>query len=141
MNKLLYASALKEAGLKITQQRIEILNYLLNTKSHPSVGDVYKKLKKTNPGLSLSTVYNTIEKLLKAGKISKLNIEFDLCRLDGNSTPHSHFYCERCNHIFDIEHNIEDLAMTNKNMFLKNSEIKEIDLTFKGICAHCAGRD
>ncbi|MDG6218726.1 MAG: transcriptional repressor, partial [Candidatus Thermoplasmatota archaeon] len=59
----IYVNILKKNNLKITHQRLEILKYLDLNLNHPTAEEIYTYLKKTNPGLSRTTVYNTLEKL------------------------------------------------------------------------------
>ena len=61
--------ALRTAGCRITPQRKAILDYLAGTDAHPSANQVYEEAKKQYAGLSLATVYNTLEILVKMGLI------------------------------------------------------------------------
>jgi len=61
MNK--YVQVLKENQLKITPQRLEVLKYLDENRTHPTVYEIYSALKEKNPSLSKTTVYNSVETL------------------------------------------------------------------------------
>ena len=56
----------RNVGLKLTPQRLAILNYLEGNKEHPSAEDVYKAVSRKFPTMSLATVYNTLESLKRA---------------------------------------------------------------------------
>ena len=56
---------LKKHNLKATIQRIKILEYLMNTTSHPSVEEIYSTLKLIMPTISLSSIYNILSELKK----------------------------------------------------------------------------
>ncbi|PHJ36752.1 hypothetical protein P378_20455, partial [Desulforamulus profundi] len=62
---------LKNLGLKLTPQRLAILNLLEGNAKHPSAEEIYNQLKPQYPSLSLATVYNTLEILAKAGELQE----------------------------------------------------------------------
>ena len=84
----------KSLGLKLTPQRLAILEYLEGNKNHPSAEDIYKALKPRFPSMSFATVYNTLEILVKKGVIKELNIESSRKRFDPFTHPHHHFFCK-----------------------------------------------
>lgn len=122
--------------MKFSKQRELILNEVMNNHLHPTADIIYTSLKKTNPGLSLGTVYRNLSQLTENGFISKLSIPNESDRFDKNLKPHAHLICEKCNNIFDIESESindfidnlskeEDLSITNYNIVLR------------GVCKHC----
>jgi len=60
------AARLREAGLKATAPRIQILAALEIDKSHPTAEELHDRLRGEHPSLSLSTVYKTLEVFLRA---------------------------------------------------------------------------
>ena len=56
---------LRSEGFRITPQRVAIIDYILDTKSHPTAEDIHQSIQKSYPMTSLSTVYKTIELLKK----------------------------------------------------------------------------
>ena len=91
-----------KVNLKVTSQRLIILDYILKTKEHPSAEMVYNAVRKILPTITLSTVYNTLESLANKGLIFKLSTPSGTTRYDGNLEPHIHFYDEKNNDIIDI---------------------------------------
>lgn len=87
---------LKEKNIKITPQRIAIIEYLLNTKSHPSADDIYKEIIKKYPSMSYATVYNTLITLKNLGEVVELAIDSEKKRFDMDTSLHHHFYCTKC---------------------------------------------
>ena len=65
----------KSLGLKLTPQRLAILEYLENNRSHPSAEDIYNALKPRFPSMSFATVYNTMEVLVKKGLVKEISVE------------------------------------------------------------------
>jgi len=64
-----YVNLLKENSIKVTPQRLEILKYLDEHRTHPTADEIYQELKTNNPALSKTTVYNSVDILLDHGLI------------------------------------------------------------------------
>ncbi len=124
----------KGIGIKLTPQRLGILEYLDGNTDHPSAEEIYSKIKKRFPTMSFSTVYNTLEALRKKGHILELSIDPERKRYDPGTTTHHHFMCVPCKKIVDI--NIAyDLPIPDeqKNDF----EVTSNQVAFYGTCAEC----
>ena len=61
--------------IKLTPQRLAILNYLEGNKSHPSADEIYKAVLKKFPTMSFATVYNTLDALREKGYVIELTID------------------------------------------------------------------
>ncbi len=94
---------LKESGMKLTTQRIAILQILQHNKTHPTAMDIYRKLKLRQPTVSFTTVYNTLELLTHIGEIKKLTLDFERAHYDPDMSQHHHALCLKCGAIFDIQ--------------------------------------
>ena len=95
--------------------------------------EVYKALLPENPGLSRTTVYNTLELFAKHGLILSLDFGEGYLRYDGEIKPHTHFKCEKCgavSDIFTIPENCE-------KMLPKGSSLSAGSLYLYGKCAAC----
>ena len=97
------AHILKEHGIKSTPQRQAILSCLLTSTAHPTIDMIYDYVKKNGLGVSLATVYNTLELLLKTGIVIEVeNDNNGHVRYDYYGKPHYHVICTRCNRIVDV---------------------------------------
>ncbi|MBZ0156369.1 MAG: transcriptional repressor [Alphaproteobacteria bacterium] len=124
----------KEIGLKLTPQRIAILDYLEGNTEHPSAEEVYRAVSKKFPTMSFATVYNTLEALRKRGSVLELTIDPGKKRFDPNTHPHHHLICLRCRRIVDIHGNYDlSLSAEKKNDF----DIMGNHIEFYGICPKC----
>ncbi len=95
--------ALRQAGLRLTPQRLAICRYLSQSKDHPTAQDIYQVLKPEYPSLSLATVYNTLETLVALGAIHALgDAGDDATHYDANIDPHINLVCIRCHTIVDL---------------------------------------
>ena len=58
---------LLEHNIKPSMQRIAIMNYLMEHKTHPSADEIYTELSPSMPTLSKTTVYNTLRLFSEQG--------------------------------------------------------------------------
>ena len=132
-----YVNQLKEKNLKVTPQRLEILKYLDEHRTHPTVDEIYKKLKKNNPSLSKTTVYNSVEVLDENGLIQSITITGNEVRYDFEQRMHHHFLCKKCREIIDI-----DVSCPNLHSMLKcGHQVDEVHGYFKGTCSKCLRKE
>ena len=128
-----FVELLKSYGLKITPQRLEILRYLDKNMTHPTANEIYTALKKKNPSLSKTTVYNSLETLSKNEIVIELTISKTESRYDLKRRMHHHFLCKNCNKIIDIDVQCPFLG----EMLDCNYKIEEVHGYFKGLCEDC----
>ncbi|MEN3014053.1 MAG: Fur family transcriptional regulator [Endomicrobiia bacterium] len=127
---------LEKKGLRPTIQRIKVYEYLLKHREHPDVEKIYKVLKEEIPTISKTTIYNTLKELADRGLIIEIPTEYKLC-FDGYTEPHSHFICEECNKIYDIDADFE----FDKKQKINGHIIKNFCVMFKGICFNCQRKE
>ncbi|WIF95903.1 Fur family transcriptional regulator [Caminicella sporogenes] len=124
---------LKKHGIKPSLQRIKIFEYLINNKNHPTVDTIYKELLKEIPTLSKTTVYNTLNLFIEKNIVAVITIEENETRYDADVSFHGHFKCERCGKVYDFYVDISNL----KDDMLKDFQIKEKHIYYKGVCKYC----
>lgn len=128
-----YVKILKEHAIKITPQRLEVLKYLDTHRNHPTAYEIYEALKKDNPSLSKTTVYNSLEVLQRHDIIHSLTISGSELRYDFRTEVHHHFLCRKCGKIIDI-----DVGCPYMDEFLNGGHrVEEVHGYFKGICKEC----
>jgi len=89
------------SGLKATQQRIVILEMLLiHHEAHPTAEEVFQHISNTNPGISLGTVYKTLDSFVEANLLKRV-LSDNNRRFDVNEQPHGHIYCSNTQEIID----------------------------------------
>lgn len=97
---------LTDNGLKITPQRVAVLEVLLNLNTHPSADEIVDYLRISYPHISIGTVYKILEAFLKKGILNKLKTNDDIMRYDPVKEKHHHLYCtntERVDDFYDVE--------------------------------------
>lgn len=93
---------LKESGVRITPQRHAILEFLIQTKVHPSADEIYKALEGKFPNMSVATVYNNLRVFKDAGLVKELTYGDASSRFDFTTKEHYHAICEECGKIVDF---------------------------------------
>jgi Fur family peroxide stress response transcriptional regulator len=90
-----------EKGLKVTPQRMAILESVIMLNNHPSVENIVDYIRKNYPNIATATVYKVLDALLKAGLISKVITEKNILRYDALTENHHHLYCSDSDRIED----------------------------------------
>jgi Fur family peroxide stress response transcriptional regulator len=125
---------LKEIGLRVTPQRLAILEMIKGDRTHPSAEKIYNEISKKYPGMSFATVYSTLAKLVEAGEIQELDIDPNKKRFDPYTPLHYHFYCKSCGNVYDVDY---DISLTPNITKIAGHQIEVIQINFKGICKNC----
>jgi len=124
----------KLMSLKLTPQRLAILEYLEGNKNHPSASDIYAAVSKRFPTMSFATVYNTLKALKKKETIQELTIDPEKKRFDPNTARHHHLICTKCRKIVDIDTEYELRLSDAQN---HGFEITGNHIDFYGVCPEC----
>ncbi len=95
-------SDLSKYNLKTTIQRLAVLNYLESTNEHPDAETIFKAVSAKYPAITLSTVYNTLDKFVEKGIVKKVFTPDGRSRYDAEHQKHFHLYDEASNEIVDV---------------------------------------
>ncbi|MCX7571665.1 transcriptional repressor [Tumebacillus sp. DT12] len=120
----------------MTPQRQVILQYLKETVEHPTAEQVYHKIGEQFPGISLATVYNTLNMLKELGVIRELSYGDMSSRFDGNDAEHAHLVCQTCNGLIDIECPPQSQLETPE-LAAKGFTVRSYRLEYYGQCGDC----
>ena len=124
----------KDIGFKLTPQRLAILDYLEETRTHPSAEEIYRAVHKRFPTMSFATVYTTLEALKQRGRVMELAIEPNKKRFDYHTEPHHHMVCTQCKRVVDI-HREFPLALPSAEK--QGFQVTGNHIEFYGICPRC----
>lgn len=133
----LYQSALKRAGLRLTDQRQLICAYLAETERHPTPYQVCDDLAQTHPEISRATVYNTLNTLQQLGVIVELSFGADHTHYDTDPTPHANLICLRCHRIVDYHGELPFDSMRAPIIAQTGFEVRTARAELLGLCATC----
>src|SRR5919106_1020742 len=89
-------------GFRFTCQREHVYNVLLAERDHPTAEQLFFRAKKGMPEISMATVYNCLDTLVKAGLVREVNVDRTAMRYCPNMSEHCHFYCDDCGGVYDI---------------------------------------
>ena len=126
---------LKSKNIRLTHQRLKILEYMVNNSGHPTADEIYRALKKEIPSLSKTTVYNTLNYLSELNLIRVLSVDDNEAHFDASTEIHGHFICQVCEEIFDF-----DIQETLQTKELNGFKINERIVSFKGVCPRCLSK-
>lgn len=128
------ADRLSEKGLRVTTQRIAILEAVLHLDNHPSAEHIIDYIKKNYPSISVGTVYKVLESLVESGLMRKVKTEGGTMRFDPLLKKHHHLYCESSNRIEDYEDAQLDELIADyfRKKGIADFEVGEIQLHITG---------
>ncbi len=94
---------LATSGFRFTAQRRHVYNVLVNKRDHPTAEEVFIRAKAEMPEISMATVYNCLDALVKCGLVKQVNHDRSANRYCSNMQEHCHYYCTDCNRVFDVD--------------------------------------
>ena len=131
-----FISTLKEYGLKVTPQRVTILDSI-DKQGHASIEEIYTDVKVLHPSISLATIYKNVSSLVKKDLLRELALTNTKSKYEISKTPHSHTICKICGHVEDVE--LSNILKENCNTLADSSSfiLEDIELNIYGICSKC----
>ena len=123
--------------LRMTHQREIILSEIKKCTTHPTADELYERIKKKLPRISLATVYRNLEIMSEAGLIKKLEISGRQKRFDWDLHQHDHIYCMECHRVDNIDlGRKKDIALPGNDNH--GYQVSGCRIEFYGICPECA---
>lgn len=128
---------LERSGFRLTPQREHVYRVLISKPDHPTADEVFLRAKKDMPEISMATVYNTLDALVKSNLVHLVNHDRGATRYCPNMHPHHHFYCDVCGAAFDIE---ERPGLRFPELDLPEGfQPDRFEIVVRGRCQRCAG--
>lgn len=132
-----FKTAAREAGIKLTHQRLVIFQAVASSLDHPSAEAVHRAVQSTTPTLSLDTVYRTLWLLTDLGLLTTLGPRQSSVRFDANVENHHHYVCTRCGLVRDFES--DDLnALKIPDTVNHFGQVVSAHVEVRGVCGRCA---
>lgn len=139
-----FKKLLKANGLKVTTQRIAILEVLEDRPNeHLTAEEIYECVKGKYPEIGLATVYRTIQLLSELNLIDKLNLDDGFVRYEigkqGNgvtSHHHHHLICLSCGKVLTFQDDLLE-TLEQKIQSTMNFQIEDHEVKFYGYCEDC----
>jgi Fur family transcriptional regulator, peroxide stress response regulator len=123
---------LATGGLRFTPQREHVYAVLLRKRDHPTAEEVFIRVKRELPDISMATVYNCLDALVRCGLVRQVTLERGAARFCPNMRNHGHFYCDRCEGVFDIP-----LPPDNGFALPRGFRAERYDIAIHGRCPEC----
>lgn len=125
---------LSEKGLRITPQRIAVLDIILNLNNHPTAEEISDYMRLNFPHVTIGTIYKILDAFIEKGIIAKVKTDNDVIRYDPVPEKHHHLYCSDSEIIEDYFD--DDLNKLLEAYFLKkqipNFQIQDVRLQILG---------
>lgn len=135
---------LKRKGLKVTKQRMAIVDAVLGIEDHFSAEDLHKTLRKSAHAASLATVYRTVSVLVEGGFLEALDIGGGQLLYEHvlGAKHHDHLVCLGCRRIEEF-HCEEIERAQDREAEQRGFHVTHHSLRIFGYCAECRaeGRD
>ena len=130
---------LSEKGLKVTPQRISILEAIYSLNNHPTADNIIEFIRVSHPNIATGTVYKVLDTLVENKLIKKVKTDRDILRYDGIVDNHHHIYCSECDLIEDYKD--EELDVLLKEYFNKKQcegfKLEDIVVQIRGTFDKC----
>ena len=120
---------------RMTSQKTIILDFLRETKIHPTAEQVFLEVQKKLPRISQATVYRILDGFVKNGNIQ--SVAGKTTRFDGNKQAHQHFICNNCNTIIDIFDEKIERYLNDRKATVQNGRVESFNVDFRGQCVKC----
>ncbi len=132
-----FKAACKQAGVKLTHQRLEIFREVAASLEHPDAEMVFRAVQARLPTVSLDTVYRTLWLLSDLGLVTPLGPRRESVRYDANLSQHHHYVCMRCGLTRDFESRALD-AIRAPAAARDLGSVILVRVEVRGLCAACA---
>jgi Fe2+ or Zn2+ uptake regulation protein len=130
---------LRERGLRATSQRVVMHRLLRDRARHVSAEELLSEASERLPGVSLPTVYATLELFEQLGIVRRVNGGGGTLLWDTRADAHHHMICSRCGRIEDMELPL-DLARARRSAARAGFSADRAEVVVSGLCADCAGK-
>ncbi len=129
---------LKPLGIRLTPQRLAIAEVVVNSADHPTVRDIFERVRDFFPYVTLATVYSTLAMLERAGVVRELPFQKQ-SRYDANLSPHANLVCLGCGAVVDADVGQDGVADLQRAIGANTDfQISSQRVDFYGYCEGCA---
>lgn len=136
LEKTGFRAVCEEHGLAVTHQRQVLYEVMQTMYGHPSLEEVYSRVRRRIPSISLATVYKNIRLFLDSGILREVSLHHGSLRVEMNRRAHHHLVCTQCKSISDIDES--QLGLLPERTKLSGGFLVErYSVDVLGICPAC----
>ncbi len=134
MTEVDYTGLIRQAGLKVTPQRIAVLDAVYRLEGHPSSDQISQFVRQVHPGIATGTIYNILESFVDKGLLSRVKTERGAMLYDSVQARHHHLYCSASERIEDYYDEVLDKMLTDyfSKKRINGFEVSDIRLQVLG---------
>ena len=125
---------LKQSGLKVTPQRVAIVEFL-SEYGHLNIAKMYELVKGKFPTISLATIYKNVNAMIENNFLKEVKIIGQDSRYELNYGEHSHVVCRECGKVVDVELDTKTLFKEVEKK--SNIKVESSSMVFYGGCGEC----
>jgi len=137
-NDLVLRRALRDNGHRYTDQRAAVFRLVARSRVHPTAEDVFLGVRAEVPGISLATVYKSLEMLVSCGLAKKLTPPNGSARFCGRTEPHHHARCLACGGLSDVPGELGNSEIAGLRLQASGFHLVGYELELTGYCSDCA---
>jgi Fe2+ or Zn2+ uptake regulation protein len=128
-------AALRDRGQRVTSQRLVIGRLLRELDRHVTAEEVLRRASEQLPGVSLPTVYATLDLLTELGEARRVSVGGPVL-YDPRVEDHAHLRCRECGRVADLEVPF-DTARALRAAAATGFTPDGAELVVEGRCAAC----
>jgi Fur family ferric uptake transcriptional regulator/Fur family peroxide stress response transcriptional regulator len=130
------ATALREAGYRVTSQRLVLHRVLRDLGRHATAEEVLNAAAPHLPGLSLPTVYATLDLFEQLGVARRIDGAGAAALYDPRTDAHQHFRCRRCGRVVDVDVAVDERRLAGAAR-AAGLQVDGVDVMLRGLCDDC----
>lgn len=131
-------ASLREAGLRVTGQRVAVYTALA-TRPHSPVDALHTAVSTQLPGIAVQTVHGVVNDLTRVGLVRRVSLPdagHALYEIDGHADNHHHLQCVVCARVEDVPCTIGHAPCLTPSHD-HGMRVLEASVTFRAICSDC----
>ena len=139
-----FITILKENGVKVTTQRILVLEALSSCPDgHLTAEEIYDLVRAAYPEIGLATVYRTIQLLLELHLIDRINLDdgfvrYEIGEMKESRTRHHHHHliCRQCGKVISFQDDLLE-ELEEKIQRTMHFTVSDHEAKLYGYCEEC----
>lgn len=142
-----FKEMLREKGLKVTNQRLLVLEIMAgHPGEHLTAEEIYELVRAQYPEIGLATVYRTVQVLVDLHVIDKVSFDDGYARYEldavGEDKRHHHHHaiCQKCGAVISFEDDLLD-ALEQALYDSHGFTVTDHEVKLYGYCRDCAKKE
>ena len=130
--------ALRQAGYRLTPQRMMVLQAITEGKGHLTAEAIHQRAIKIYPYLDIATVYRILQLLKRLHLVTEIDLGGESARYEvAEADKHHHMVCRACGRTFDLSPSyLDEFRSRLVSEFGFEPDLEHFAIG--GLCARCA---